>query len=82
MRSNLTVYSPCAGVASTVTGDPSRRIAILISRSGFTAWGVDLARQAEIRETLPSLANRVPAAYQWPAEPALAGADGSRGTSA
>jgi predicted amidohydrolase len=27
---------------------------------------LDLARQDEIREKLPSLANRVDAAYQWP----------------
>jgi predicted amidohydrolase len=27
---------------------------------------LDLARQAEIRRTLPSLANRRPAAYAWP----------------
>jgi predicted amidohydrolase len=34
----------------------------------FVAADVDLARQDEIRATLPSLANRVPAAYRWPAE--------------
>ncbi len=27
---------------------------------------LDLARQDEVREKLPSLANRVEAAYQWP----------------
>jgi predicted amidohydrolase len=34
----------------------------------FVAADVDLARQDEVRATLPSLANRVPAAYRWPAE--------------
>jgi len=36
---------------------------------GFVAADLDLERQAEIRSTLPSLANRRPAAYRWP-EPA------------
>ena len=34
----------------------------------FVAADVDLARQDEVRATLPSLANRVPAAYRWPVE--------------
>jgi deaminated glutathione amidase len=34
----------------------------------FVAADLDLARQDEVREKLPSLANRVPAAYLWPAE--------------
>jgi hypothetical protein len=29
---------------------------------------LDLARQDEVREKLPSLANRVPDAYRWPVE--------------
>jgi deaminated glutathione amidase len=29
---------------------------------------LDLARQDEVREQLPSLANRVPSAYRWPEE--------------
>jgi predicted amidohydrolase len=32
----------------------------------FVAADLDLARQDEIRSELPSLANRVPAAYRWP----------------
>jgi hypothetical protein len=32
------------------------------------AADLDLARQQEIREKLPSLANRVPVAYRWPQE--------------
>jgi predicted amidohydrolase len=34
----------------------------------FVAAELDLARQDEIREKLPSLANRVAAAYRWPEE--------------
>jgi deaminated glutathione amidase len=34
----------------------------------FVAADLDLARQDEIRADLPSLANRVPAAYRWPVE--------------
>jgi predicted amidohydrolase len=34
----------------------------------FVAADLDLARQDEVRATLPSLANRVPAAYRWPGE--------------
>jgi deaminated glutathione amidase len=32
----------------------------------FIAADLDLARQDEVREKLPSLANRVDAAYRWP----------------
>jgi deaminated glutathione amidase len=34
--------------------------------ASFIAAGLDLARQDEIREKLPSLANRAEAAYRWP----------------
>ena len=34
----------------------------------FVAADLDLARQDEVREKLPSLANRVTAAYRWPQE--------------
>jgi predicted amidohydrolase len=34
--------------------------------ASFIAADLDLARQEEIREQLPSLANRVAAAYRWP----------------
>jgi predicted amidohydrolase len=34
----------------------------------FAIAELDLERQAEIRRTLPSLANRRPAAYDWPSE--------------
>jgi len=35
---------------------------------GFVAAELDVGRQDEIREQLPSLANRVPGAYSWPEE--------------
>ena len=34
----------------------------------FVAADLDLERQDEVRESLPSLANRVPSAYRWPEE--------------
>jgi predicted amidohydrolase len=34
----------------------------------FIAADLDLSRQDEIRDQLPSLANRIPSAYRWPAE--------------
>jgi deaminated glutathione amidase len=34
----------------------------------FVAADLDLARQDDVRATLPSLANRVPSAYRWPTE--------------
>jgi predicted amidohydrolase len=37
-------------------------------RPGFCAADLDFHRQAEIREKLPSLANRVASAYVWPEE--------------
>jgi deaminated glutathione amidase len=36
--------------------------------ASFIAANLDLARQDEVREKLPSLANRVAAAYRWPEE--------------
>jgi deaminated glutathione amidase len=35
---------------------------------GVAIADLDLARQDEVRDQLPSLANRVPAAYRWPEE--------------
>jgi deaminated glutathione amidase len=45
----------------------------VLARSGgegasFVAADLDLARQDEVRQKLPSLANRVAAAYRWPEE--------------
>ena len=39
---------------------------------GFAAAELDFAAQDEIRERLPSLANRRPSAYRWP-QPATTG---------
>jgi deaminated glutathione amidase len=38
------------------------------SGEGFIAADLDMDRQDEVREKLPSLANRFPEAYRWPAE--------------
>jgi deaminated glutathione amidase len=35
---------------------------------GFVVADLDMDRQDEVREKLPSLANRIPEAYRWPAE--------------
>ena len=44
----------------------------VLARAGdepcLVAADLDFARQAEVREQLPSLANRVPAAYRWSQE--------------
>jgi predicted amidohydrolase len=44
----------------------------VLARAGdepcFIAADLDLARQDEVREQLPSLANRMPDTYRWPAE--------------
>jgi predicted amidohydrolase len=44
----------------------------VLARAGdepcFIAADLDLARQDEVRDQLPSLANRMPDAYRWPAE--------------
>jgi predicted amidohydrolase len=44
----------------------------VLARAGddpcFIAADLDLARQDEVREQLPSLAHRVPGAYRWPTE--------------
>jgi predicted amidohydrolase len=44
----------------------------VLARAGdepcFVAADLDFARQDEVRERLPSLANRVPDAYRWPTE--------------
>ena len=50
--------------------DPWGEILARASGDGetFVAAELDFHRQAEVREQLPSLANRVPAAYRWPQE--------------
>ena len=39
-----------------------------IEGDGYIAAELDLAHQDDVREKLPSLANRVGAAYKWPEE--------------
>lgn len=41
-------------------------LARAVDEECFVVADLDLFRQDEVRETLPSLANRVPAAYRWP----------------
>jgi predicted amidohydrolase len=41
-------------------------LAVADDEECFVAADLDLARQDEVREKLPSLANRVPDAYRWP----------------
>jgi predicted amidohydrolase len=50
--------------------DPWGDILALVEQDGpgFCSAELDFTRQAEVREKLPSLANRVAAAYTWPEE--------------
>jgi predicted amidohydrolase len=56
------IVDPWGEVLAEAPGDGER----------FVAAELDLERQDELRERLPSLANRMPEAYRWPAEPAQA----------
>jgi predicted amidohydrolase len=49
-------------------GRPNDDRAARLPQECFVAADLDLARQDAVRESLPSLANRVPAAYSWPQE--------------
>ncbi len=53
---------------STIVDPWGDVLALAPDEECFTAADLDLRRQDEIREKLPSLANRVPSAYRWPAE--------------
>jgi predicted amidohydrolase len=55
---NSTIVDPWGTVLARADGEST----------GFVAADLDLARQEDIREKLPSLANRVPGAYRWPVE--------------
>jgi deaminated glutathione amidase len=55
---NSMIIDPWGGVLARAGGEGAC----------FVAADLDLARQEEIREKLPSLANRVAAAYRWPEE--------------
>ena len=49
--------------------DPWGEVLVLAEDSEcFVAADLDLGRQDDVREMLPSLANRVPSAYRWPQE--------------
>jgi len=53
---------------STLVDPWGEVLAVAGDEETFVAADLDLARQDEVREQLPSLANRVPAAYRWPEE--------------
>jgi predicted amidohydrolase len=53
---------------STIVDPWGEVLALAPDEEGFVAADLDLARQDEVREKLPSLANRVPDAYRWPEE--------------
>ena len=53
---------------STIVDPWGEVLALAPDEECFVAADLDLARQDEIREKLPSLANRVPSAYRWPDE--------------
>ncbi|HEY6779592.1 MAG TPA: carbon-nitrogen hydrolase family protein [Thermoleophilaceae bacterium] len=55
---NSLIVDPWGEVLARADGDAEQVVAAEL----------DLARQDELRERLPSLANRVPAAYRWPQE--------------
>jgi predicted amidohydrolase len=55
---NSLIADPWGSVLARASGDEET----------FIAADLDFARLADVREKLPSLANRVPAAYRWPAE--------------
>ena len=46
----------------------ARFLARAPDREGFVAANLEFARQDEVRDKLPSLANRVAGAYRWPDE--------------
>ncbi|MDQ3721215.1 MAG: carbon-nitrogen hydrolase family protein [Actinomycetota bacterium] len=54
--------------ASMIVDPWGEILARVTSGEAFAAADLDLARQEETREQLPSLANRVPEAYRWPME--------------
>src|SRR3954469_5470681 len=53
---NSMIVDPWGEVLARAGGDDT----------GFVAADLDFARQDDVREKLPSLANRVPDAYRWP----------------
>jgi deaminated glutathione amidase len=57
---NTMIVDPWGEVLARASGNPAD--------DTFVAAELDFARLAEVREKLPSLQNRVPAAYRWPHE--------------
>jgi predicted amidohydrolase len=57
---NSMIVDPWGEVLARASGEPTDET--------FVAADLDFARLAEVREKLPSLQNRVPAAYRWPQE--------------
>ncbi len=57
-----------APVTESLGARPNDDRAARLAQETFVAADLDLARQDEVRESLPSLANRVPSAYRWPQE--------------
>jgi predicted amidohydrolase len=57
---NSMLVDPWGEVLARASGNPQDE--------AFVAAELDFARLAEVREKLPSLQNRVPAAYRWPVE--------------
>jgi deaminated glutathione amidase len=57
---NSMVVDPWGEVLARASGSPDDET--------FVAADLDFARLADVREKLPSLQNRVPAAYRWPHE--------------
>ncbi|MEA2442072.1 MAG: deaminated glutathione amidase [Thermoleophilaceae bacterium] len=55
---NSMIVDPWGEVLARASGEPQDET--------FVAADLDFARLAEVREKLPSLQNRVPAAYRWP----------------
>jgi predicted amidohydrolase len=55
---NSMIVDPWGEVLARASGDPQDET--------FVAADLDFARLNEVREKLPSLQNRVPAAYRWP----------------
>jgi deaminated glutathione amidase len=53
---------------SMIVGPWGEVLARADNGEGFIRADLDLERQDEVREKLPSLANRIPEAYRWPAE--------------
>jgi predicted amidohydrolase len=56
---NSMIVDPWGEVLARASGEPDDE--------AFVAADLDFARLAEVREKLPSLQNRVPGAYRWPA---------------